>query len=345
MEAIIVISIPVFLILLGVEAFFSKKYNKNFFNPKDTMGNLGTGIINQMVEVFSKAMMIALYIYVYDRFGVGKELWSDQFVTLHGFFSWVIVFVLTDIIYYFFHRHSHEVNFLWAAHMVHHSSEEYNYSVALRQAGISSVFNWAYALILALIGIPSHMFFICYGLNLLYQFWIHTRFVGKLGVAEKILNTPSHHRVHHARQGKYLDSNYAGIFIFWDKLFGTFTEEEEEPKYGVYPRFQSYDPVRANIMPYAELFHYARKARGIDRFRVFFSGPLWLYEKYKKGQKLNILESKKDLDSASITIFLVALVFALAVLFIPTLSLTSKSGIIILVFVLLRAMGTRLDRA
>ena len=228
--------------------------------------------------------------------------------------------------------------------MVHHSSEEYNFSVALRQSGISGVLNWIYALTLAVMGVPAHMYFICYGLNLIYQFFIHTRFVGKLGFVEKIFNTPSHHRVHHARQGKYLDSNYAGIFMIWDKLFGTFKEEEEEPRYGVYPRFQSYDPVRANIVPYYELFYYFKLARGWDKFSVLFSGPLWLYENFKKGKNLNVLENKLSADSFSFLFFLLALICGVVVLFIPTLRFEVRVGVILVVVGLLRLMGMRLDR-
>jgi len=344
MNEIIIISIPIFLILLTLEAYVSYKKKKNFYKLKDSLGNLGTGIINQLIEVFTKAALILLYIYVYEHFAIGLKLWSDNFLTLHGFVSWVIVFILTDFIYYFFHRHSHEINLFWAAHMVHHSSEEYNFSVALRQSGISGVLNWVYALVLALMGVPAHMYFICYGLNLIYQFFIHTRFVGKLGFLEKILNTPSHHRVHHARQSKYLDSNYSGIFIIWDRLFGTFIEEEEEPRYGVYPRFQSYDPVRANLMPYSELYYYVKKAKGWDKGRVLFSGPLWLYDHFKKDQKLNVLENKIAADIPSFLLFIFALAFGVIILFVPALTLAVKAGIMLIVFSLLTMMGKRLDR-
>jgi sterol desaturase/sphingolipid hydroxylase (fatty acid hydroxylase superfamily) len=136
--------------------------------------------------------------------------------------------ILVDLAYYFSHRYAHEINVLWAGHVVHHSSEEYNLAVALRQSSLHGLFSWIFYAPLAVLGMPWQLFVACNALNLVYQFWIHTRAVGKLGrVAEYILNTPSHHRVHHGVNPKYQDRNYAGVFITWDRLFGTFVVEEE----------------------------------------------------------------------------------------------------------------------
>lgn len=340
LEKIVVLAIPVYFGTLFLEAFLSVRLKKNYYKLKDSLGNLGTGIMMQMSEVFTKAPLLAGYVYLYENYNLTRSwnLWD------HGIISWIAAFLLVDCVYYFFHRHSHEVNLLWAAHTVHHSSEEYNFSVALRQSTLQGYFHMIYMVFYAFIGMPPVMVMACYGINLVYQFFIHTRFVPKLGPLEWVLNTPSHHRVHHARQGKYLDCNYAGVFIIWDRLFGTFTEEQEEPRYGVYPRFQSYDPVRANVMPMVELYRYVRLARGTDKLRVLFSGPLWLYEKFKKGKNLNVMAGPAPADAQTYVLFSVALAFALVVLFVPTLSVVLKALAVGMVFLFLGLMGRRLDQ-
>lgn len=156
-------------------------------------------------------------------------------------------FVIFDLCYYFFHRYSHEINFLWAAHVVHHQSEEYNLSVALRQSWIQQIFSGIFYLPLALIGLPVEMFFLLNALNTLYQFWIHTRLINTIGPLEWLINTPAHHRVHHGVDDHYVDKNYAGVFIIWDRMFGTFIQEEERPNYGVIKPLRSWNPAWANF--------------------------------------------------------------------------------------------------
>jgi len=349
MEKIITLAIPVYFISIFAEAYFSLKLKKNYYNLKDSLGNIGTGILMQMRELLTKVWLIAGYTFIVREINVLDKLnlsfWSEDITTSAGLISWSVGFILTDFVYYLFHRHSHEVNLFWMGHIVHHSSEEYNLSVALRQSSIQGLFFFLYLIPLAVIGLPSQIVFGCYGLNLIYQFFIHTRFVGKLGVLEFIFNTPSHHRVHHARQGKYLDCNYAGVFIVWDRLLGTFTEEQEEPKYGVYPRFQSYDSVRANILPITELLRYLMKAKGEEKLKVLFSGPLWIFEHFKKGKSLNILGSKAKVDSICWLFFLGGLAFALVALFTPQISFTSQLALSVGVLLMLGLLGRRLDQS
>src|SRR5690606_31238042 len=152
-----------------------------------------------------------------------------------------------DFAYYWWHRASHRISFLWAAHVVHHQSEDYNLAVALRQAWFTSLSSWVLNLPLAFLGVPPLVYGVCAALNTLYQFWIHTRLVGKLGPLEWVLNTPSHHRVHHGIDAPYLDTNYGGVFIVFDRLFGTFVEETHEPRYGTLDPIRSFDPVWANF--------------------------------------------------------------------------------------------------
>jgi hypothetical protein len=171
---------------------------------------------------------------------------------------------------------SHEVNALWAAHIVHHQSEDYNLSVALRQSWFQSAFSWVFYLPLALFGFDPIMFLTISSFNTLYQFWIHTRTIGSMGPLEWILNTPSHHRVHHGSDPKYLDKNHAGTLIIWDRIFGTFKKEMEEPHYGITSPLKSWNPVWANFHYWRDLFNLASHAVGWkDKVLVFIKPPGW----------------------------------------------------------------------
>jgi drug/metabolite transporter superfamily protein YnfA len=198
-------------------------------------------------------------------------------VDLAAVAGWSAVFMLVDLCYYWSHRLSHEVNVLWAGHVVHHQSEEYNLAVALRQATIGKLMTWVFYVPLALLGVPWRMFVTAYGINLVYQFVLHTRAVGKLwGPVERVMNTPSHHRVHHGVNPKYQDRNYGGVFIVFDRLFGTFQVEEEAVVYGTTKPLQRWNPVSANLQVFAQIWHYARRAtRWRDRLRIVFGRPGW----------------------------------------------------------------------
>ena len=190
--------------------------------------------------------------------------------------AWLACWLGVDFFYYWFHRASHEINAGWAAHIVHHQSEDMNLAVALRQSVFQGAMSWVFYLPLALFGFPPAMFLTVSAVNTLYQFWIHTRLIGKLGPLEWVLNTPSHHRVHHGRNPKYIDRNHAGSLIIWDRMFGTFQEEEEEPVYGITKPLASSNPVWANLHYWADLWALARStARPLDRLRVFAKPPGW----------------------------------------------------------------------
>jgi len=191
--------------------------------------------------------------------------------------GWSAAFLTVDLAYYWFHRTSHEVNLFWAGHIVHHSSEEYNLTVALRQSALGGILSWIFYVPLAVLGMSVEQFAVCYALNLIYQFWIHTRAVGRLPAwAEAVLNTPSHHRVHHGVNPEYQDRNYAGVLIVWDRWFGTFTPEAQEPVYGLTSPLHSWNPL------WAQLHHYVAIARNVrhaetwrDRWYTVFGSPAW----------------------------------------------------------------------
>ncbi len=212
---LIALSIPVFFALIGVELLVARLTGEKLYRYNDAINDLSCGILQQVLGVFVKVIVFGGYVFVYEA---GHLL--ELSATSAG--VWVLCFLGVDFFYYWFHRVSHEWSLPWGAHVVHHQSEEFNLAVALRQGAFQPLFSWFFYLPLALVGFPPLMFLTCSSLNTLYQFWIHTRAIGRLGPLEWVLNTPSHHRVHHGSDEKYLDRNYAGVLIVWDRLFGSF---------------------------------------------------------------------------------------------------------------------------
>ena len=266
---LIVASIPLFFILIAIEMVAARILERRVYRFADSFADLGCGMIEQLLGVLVKGSLFAAYLALYEK--------TRLFVLPEG--SWVVFAACllgVDFLYYWFHRMSHEVGAFWAAHSVHHQSEEYNLSVALRQGAFQSFFSWVFYLPLAVLGFPPATFITCSALNTLYQFWIHTRLIGKLGLLEWILNTPSHHRVHHGRNPRYIDRNHAGSLIIWDRMFGTFVAETDEPVYGVVKPLASANPLWANFVGWTDLWSVARRAGAFkDRLRPFIEAPGW----------------------------------------------------------------------
>jgi alkylglycerol monooxygenase len=265
----IVLAIPVFFALIGLELLVTRLLERDSYSLADSLNDLGCGIVQQLVEVFAKTALFAGYVFLYGAVRLFE-------IPMSAAWAWVACFLGVDLAYYLFHRVSHRVNAVWATHVVHHQSEEYNLAVALRQGAFQGWFSWVFYLPLAILGFPPLMFLTLSAFDTLYQFWIHTRVVGKLGPLEWVLNTPSHHRVHHACNPKYIDRNYAGTLIVWDRMFGSFKEEQDEPVYGITRPLRSWNPVWANLHVWADLFRKARRtSRPGDRLRLFLSPPGW----------------------------------------------------------------------
>ena len=266
---LIVLAIPVFFLLIGVELLAVRLAGKDYYRLSDAVNDLSCGVFDQVVGVFLKTALFAGYVFVYERLRLAT-LPADSAP------AWVACFLGVDLLYYWFHRMSHEVNAFWAAHVVHHQSEDFNLAVALRQGALQGAISWIFYLPLAWVGFPPLMFLTLSSVNTLYQFWIHTRTIGKLGPFEWVLNTPSNHRVHHGRDPKYIDRNHGGTLIVWDRLFGTYAPEEEEPVYGITKPLRSWNPIWAHLHYWAELIDLAWRARRpSDRIRVFLEPPGW----------------------------------------------------------------------
>lgn len=265
----IALSIPGFFALIGLELAAARVQKVRLYRLSDAIANLGCGVFQQVSAVFFRVALVGGYEYVYRRHRWFE--WPESDVL-----GWVVLFLGVDFCYYWFHRASHEVNLLWAAHVVHHQSEDLNLAVALRQAVFQPLLSWVFYLPLALVGFSAVMFGTVLALSTLYQFWIHTRLVGRLGPLEWFLNTPSHHRVHHGRNPRYIDKNHGAVLIIWDRLFGTFQVEDEEVVYGITEPLGSFNPVFANFHYFGSLLEDARSAERLrDRARVWFMRPGW----------------------------------------------------------------------
>jgi len=268
--SVVIIAIPMYFTLMGVELVYEAWTRKKTYRLNDAVTNISTGVLQQLTGTFFAILKVGVYAYVYEHF---RLLEMGQ-----GWLAFLGVFVLWDLCYYWDHRMAHEISLFWGGHSVHHQSEDFNLSVALRQSSTSFIWGIPFYLPMAIVGFHPTQFLLVGGLNLLYQFWIHTEHIDRMPRwFEAIFNTPSHHRVHHGRDPKYLDRNYAGVLIIWDKLFGTFQREEERPNYGITKPLQSWNPVYANFAHYIDLIGYTRKARSLgDVLRILFKPPGWL---------------------------------------------------------------------
>ncbi len=264
----IVFVIPFFLILIALELIINKIKKGSKFRINDAVINLNIGIGEQVLSVFLKGAMLAVY------------AWLHQFAIFQipsNGWTFLLLFILFDLLYYWAHRLGHEVNFMWAGHISHHTSEEYNLTVALRQPWFQVITTSFLFLPLALIGFSVELFLAASAVDILYQFWIHTKYVPKMGkFIEFIFNTPSHHRVHHGINPKYLDKNHGGVFIIWDRLFGTFYEEEDEPVYGITTAAKSFNPIWLNLHYFVEIAEKSRQfPRWSDKIKNVFMPPGW----------------------------------------------------------------------
>jgi sterol desaturase/sphingolipid hydroxylase (fatty acid hydroxylase superfamily) len=226
---VIVLATPVFLLLIVAEYAVGRVRGRDTYRLNDALASIGLGVLSQVTGVFGGLIRLGIYAAVYQHLAL-TTLPAD------AWWVWVFALVFYDFCYYWFHRASHRVAVLWAAHVVHHQSEDYNLSTALRQPSTSFLLGWIFYLPMALAGVPPLVFAGVALIDLLYQYWVHTQQIGKLGWFDRWFCSPSNHRVHHAVNDRYLDRNYGGILIVWDRLFGTFEEEREAEPAVRHPR-------------------------------------------------------------------------------------------------------------
>ena len=267
----ILYAVPFFFVLIAVELLADRWRGVSHYRVADAINSLSTGVLSTTTGLLTKGVGLVTYAFALEHLAIVR-LPADQT------WVWVLAFVFYDFCYYWLHRMGHERNILWAAHSVHHQSEDYNLSTALRQTSTGFALSWIFYLPLAVLGVPLVVFVSVAALNLLYQFWVHTQHIPKLGWLEWCFVTPSNHRAHHAQNLLYMDRNYGGVFIIWDRLFGTFQEEDDnEPViFGVTTPLASWNPLWANLQFYAQLWTDARRAEhGWDKLRIWFMPTGW----------------------------------------------------------------------
>jgi sterol desaturase/sphingolipid hydroxylase (fatty acid hydroxylase superfamily) len=253
---------PVFIALLLLELQLTKRRlppGAKGYERRDSWASLSMGLGNVVVAALTKSLAVGLYFAAYQLrlFEIGA-----------GAAAWVLLFFAEDFCYYWFHRFHHEVRFFWAAHVNHHSSRYFNLSTALRQSFTTPLTGPIFWVPLALLGFHPLMILTAQAVSLIYQFWIHTELIGRLGPLEWVLNTPSHHRVHHGATVEYLDRNYAGILIVWDRLFGSFEPERSPVDYGLTKNIRTFNPFQIAFHEWCAMFRDALRA-GSLRDAVF----------------------------------------------------------------------------
>jgi sterol desaturase/sphingolipid hydroxylase (fatty acid hydroxylase superfamily) len=268
---IIVLATPVFLALIALEFVVGRRRGRDTYRLNDALNSIGLGIMSQLTGLFVTLLTLGIYTAVYRQLAI----WS---LPADSIAVWLGALIAYDFCYYWHHRAGHRVALFWASHAVHHQSEDYNLSTALRQTSGGWVAGWIFYLPMALAGVPPLVFAVVALIDLLYQYWVHTQQIGKLGWFDRWFCAPSNHRVHHAVNDRYLDRNYGGILIVWDRLFGSFEpEDEREPcVYGTRAPLHSWNPVWANLQVYWDLAKDSwRTASWADKLRVWFKPPGW----------------------------------------------------------------------
>jgi sterol desaturase/sphingolipid hydroxylase (fatty acid hydroxylase superfamily) len=283
---ILYFAIPGFVVLLLLEAWYSWKEHKDLYEVRDTFSSLAMGIGNVISGFLSKLVVFGAFTFVYK---------FRLFTLPFSWWMWVLAFFADDLSYYWFHYTSHNIRWFWASHVVHHSSQRYNLSTALRQTWTGNLTGgFVFWMWMPLLGFHPIVVMLMQQISLIYQFWIHTEAVHLLPrPIEFIFNTPSHHRVHHGSNLKYLDKNHGGILIIWDRLFDTFQPEEERPTYGLTKNIETYNPVRIAFKEWAELFKSARRSRSIRNcFNYLWRPPGWSHD----GSSKTVREMVGEVD-------------------------------------------------
>jgi alkylglycerol monooxygenase len=275
---LIALAVPFFLLALLGELAIDRARGTGLYRVNDAINSLSAGTLSTTIGYFTKLLPLIAWGFVLENFAlIDMPLaWFDA--SPLGIAMWITAALAWDFCYYWFHRFSHEISVLWAAHAVHHQSEDYNLSTALRQTSTGFVFGWIFYVPLFLIGFPLEVLVTVNAVNLIYQFWVHTQVVRRMGILDRVLVTPSNHRVHHAQNERYIDKNYGGMLILWDRMFGTFADEREDDPviFGVRKPLANWNPFWANLQVYDYLLFDARHTRRWrDKLGIWFRRTGW----------------------------------------------------------------------
>tara|TARA_B100001287_G_scaffold89219_1_gene74756 strand:+ start:1807 stop:2655 length:849 start_codon:yes stop_codon:yes gene_type:complete len=261
------IGLPIAFFIILLEAIISTSQKRSLYKKEDTLCTIGLLSGNMAVVFLTKGLTLAFHIFLYQFrvFDLAEylPLWA----------MWALSFILIDLVFYFYHRMSHRISFLWAIHMSHHSSQEMNFAVSFRQAWFGPVSKIPFFMVLPLIGLDPTIIAVAGALSTLWGIVGHTQMINKLGPLELILNTPSHHRVHHGANSQYIDKNYGNLLIIWDKMFGTFEPEIEKVKYGLVKNVNTFNPVKITFMAWQDIIKDMRNSENFGEALKYFFGP------------------------------------------------------------------------
>lgn len=307
---VVTFAIPVFFLLILIEYFYGRYIGKNTYRLNDTFTSIGIGMISRYPTMLNLGFQSAVFIYISSSLNL-------NLLSTKNPITWVLAFLMYDLSYYWMHRMHHEIKILWATHSVHHHGEEFNLSTALRQTSTGWLWKWVFFLPMIFIGIPGEVFITVAGINLVYQFWVHTKHIGHLGFLEKIFITPMNHGIHHAKNKEYIDANYGGVFIIWDRMFGTYIAElpDVKPVYGTVTPLKSWNPIWANFQVFSTMLNDSIKTRKwSDKVKVWFAKTYWRPEDCIEEKNNTFYEKFDPAISADIKIFsFFQMIFTIAV--------------------------------
>ena len=309
-------AVPLFLFFMALEYLYSKKKGKKRFRFAESVANLNVGIAERLMDVFTTGAFFFVFDHIQRNYGL--------FEINGGIFTWIALFLLTDLVWYWYHRLAHEINIFWAAHVVHHQSEDFNYTVSARITVFQAIIRGAFWSVLPLFGFPALMVTALLLVHGLYPFFIHTQALGKWGWFEKILVTPTHHGVHHASNPEYLDKNYGDVLIIWDKLFGTFAKQRESVsiEYGLTRQLKSHSFLWQHFHFPLEILINLKYAKGIKaKWKVLFGKPDDLDPRYRSvlERKLLNVRAQQEPTAAMRQYVTAQTIFSLGLLFIVAL--------------------------
>lgn len=267
-DKLVLYAIPMFLLLVITEAVISALRHRGWYRREDALASLGMGVGNVVISGSLKAGWLGVYAWAYQYriFDLNPQL----------VWVWVAGLFMQDLCFYCYHRAGHRIRILWAAHENHHSSEYCNLTTALRQSWTTPLFSYSFFIPMAFVGFHPLVIITIQSVSLIYQFFLHTESVGKLGPLEWVMNTPSHHRVHHGANPQYIDRNYAGIFIIWDRIFGTFEPEGEKVKFGLTKDMPNFNPLRIAVNHFLLIGRDLKQARSLrDVLGILLMPPDW----------------------------------------------------------------------
>lgn len=319
------LAVPFFMFFIGLEYLYSKRKGRNFFQYAESVANLNVGIAERLLDIFTTSIFFGVFVYVHEHFAL-LDIKA-------GWFTWLLLFLATDLVWYWYHRLAHEINAFWAVHVVHHQSEDFNYTVSARITVFQAVVRCMFWAVLPLIGFPPLMISIFLLIHGIYPFFIHTRALGKWGWFEKILVTPTHHGIHHASNPEYLDKNYGDVLIIWDKLFGTFARERKDVEivYGLTKPLNSHSFLWQHFHFVLEVYMNFRYADGLKaKWKVLFGKPDDLDPRYRSILERKLLNVRSQHRPATLAIrqYVTAqTIFSLGLLFVVILFEHYLSGV------------------